>query len=164
VRGILEALEPLEPEGPWLVAGSGGSARAVVGAARALGVPLLLQSRDRDRARDFCAWARQLGVHARPDDGQRVGTAINTTPLGLKGSDPHPIPPGRLEGCRCALDLVYARSETAWVRACREPGLRASDGARVLVVQGAQAFERFFPHSRAPVEVMTSVVDRALQR
>ncbi len=53
VRGLLDALERLEPEGPWLVSGTGGAARAVAAAARETSVQLLVQSRDRERATDF---------------------------------------------------------------------------------------------------------------
>jgi shikimate dehydrogenase len=42
------------------------------------------------------------------------------------------------------LDLVYRPDETAWVHACRARGLRAEDGMRMLVEQGAEAFRVWF--------------------
>jgi shikimate dehydrogenase len=163
VAGLLAALDPLEPESPWLVAGTGGSARAVVAAARQRGAQLFIRSRDRARAATFAAWARELRVDAQPDSGERVATAINATPLGLRAADRPPIPAERFEGCTTALDLVYAPGETSWVRACRALGLRAADGRAMLVAQGASAFERFFPGTQAPREVMAAVVRRALE-
>ncbi|MGD2136524.1 MAG: hypothetical protein PVF27_10200, partial [Gemmatimonadales bacterium] len=53
VRGVLDAVDALEGEGPWLLAGTGGAARAVAAAAREHGVQLLVRSRAADRARAF---------------------------------------------------------------------------------------------------------------
>lgn len=162
VRGLLDALEPLEPEGPWLVSGTGGAARAVAAAARDAGVPLLVRSRDRERGAEFVAWARDLGVDGRVDDGSRVGTVLNATPLGLRSSDGLPFPEDRLNGCKAALDLVYSRGGTRWAEWCRERGMRVEDGRTMLVAQGGHAFQRFFPGETAPLEVMTAAVNRAL--
>jgi shikimate dehydrogenase len=162
VRGLLDALNPLEPEGPWLVSGTGGAARAVAVAARETGMPLLVRSRDRERAADFAAWASQIGVDSRVDDGTRVGTVLNATPLGLRPADGLPFPEERLNGCQAAFDLVYAKGGTRWVRKCRGRGMRAADGRTMLVAQGGHAFQRFFPGEAAPLEVMAAAVNREL--
>jgi len=163
VAGLVDALDPLDPQTPWLVAGTGGAARAVAAAARVRSARLLVRSRDAARAVTFAAWAREAGVDAHADDGgESVGTAINATPLGLKPSDPPPVPADRLDGCRVALDLVYAVGQTAWTRFCRTRGLRAADGRGMLVAQAAYAFERFFPGVMAPREVMAAAVRQAL--
>ena len=164
VRGLIDALQPLDAEGPWLVSGTGGAARAVAAAAREVGVPLLVRSRSQERAADFAAWARQLGADCRADDGSRVATAINATPAGLRPSDAIPFAHRSLDGCQTAFDLVYAPGETAWVRRCRQLGMRASDGRSMLVAQGAHAFQRFFPQTKPPIEVMAAAVNRELGR
>jgi shikimate dehydrogenase len=162
VAGVLDALDRVGAEPPWLLAGTGGSARAVAAAARDTATPLLVRSRDAVRAREFVEFAGRLGVNARPDDGRSVGTAINATPVGLSPSDPLPVPLERLDGCKAALDLVYAPGETAWCRECRGRGMRVSDGRTVLVGQGLHAFRRFFPDVTPPREVMMGVVQRML--
>jgi len=163
VDGVLGAVDTVEGEGPWLVVGTGGSARAVAAAARERGVALLVRSRRHENAASFSAWARALGVaDAVPDDGRPVGTAINATPLGLAPGDPPPFPSSRLSGCRAAVDLVYVRGLTKWIRDCRARGLRAVDGRVALVGQGMRAFERFFPGTPAPRDVMAQAVERAL--
>ena len=162
IPGLLDALHALDAGDVWLVAGTGGSARAVAGAARQRAAMLLVQSREPARAAAFAAWAREIGVHALADDGRRADVAINATPLGLKKRDPTPFTADRLAGTSAALDLVYAPGETALVRRCRAQGLRVADGRGVLIAQGAYAFERFFPGHRAPREVMAAAVNEAL--
>jgi shikimate dehydrogenase len=162
VAGFLDAIDRVDGPGPWLLAGTGGAARAVAAGARARDVTLCVRSRDAARARDFVEWARELGVDAVADDGRPAGTVINATPLGLKPEDAMPLPETRINACKAALDLVYARQETRWVRECRARGMRAADGRAMLVAQGAHAFERFFPGSVAPREIMAAAVDRAL--
>lgn len=164
VAGVLDALERVDAVAPWVVAGTGGAARAVAAAAREKKVSLGVTSRDAKRGRDFVDWARDLGADAFVDDGRKVGTAINATPLGLKREDALPFPDGRLDGAKAALDLVYAPGETRWVEVCRRRGLRAADGRLMLVSQGAHAFQRFFPGSQAPWEIMSAAVSRELAR
>ncbi|UCF40602.1 MAG: shikimate dehydrogenase [Gemmatimonadota bacterium] len=164
VQGVLDAVDALEADGPWLLAGTGGAARAAAAAARKRDVFLLVRSREPVRARRFVAWARELGVAGvAVDDGRAVGVAINATPLGLRPDDDEPIPADRLEPGTAALDLVYAPGLTPWIRACRDRGLRAADGRTMLVAQGARAFERFFPDQTAPRAVMAAAVERALK-
>lgn len=162
VPGVTSALERLGASGVWLLAGTGGSARAVAAAAHGLSARLLIKSRKPLRARDFVTWCKSIGVDAGVDDGSQVGTAINATPLGMNVDDAHPIPLDRIEGCESALDLVYGAGETNWCRECRNLGMRASDGRVVLVEQGALALERIFPGVAAPREVMRGVVDMSL--
>lgn len=162
--GMLDTIDSLEADGPWILAGTGGAARAVAAAARERATTLLVQSRQKKRAAEFAAWAREtIGVEALADDGRQAMTAINATPRGSSPNDPPPFSAERVEGCRSALDLVYAAGETRWVRVCRELGMRAADGRKMLVAQGARAFERFFPDQRAPSDIMAAAVERGLE-
>jgi shikimate dehydrogenase len=164
VPGLAAVLAQLDAPDPWLLCGTGGSARAVAAVAGASGVRLLVRSRAAERAAEFCDWTRTLArpPDARPDDGATVGTVINATPLGLDPADPAPVPPDRLSGTRVALDLVYRAGETPWVRECRGAGLTAADGRELLLAQGVVAFERWFPGQRAPREQMRAAIRRAL--
>jgi shikimate dehydrogenase len=161
VAGVIAAVAELDPPtGGWLVAGTGGSARAVVAAAAVMGAPLCVASRDPARARAFARWAETIGV---------TGCAavdcvlmINATPLGLAPGDPHPFTNAAGPAAVAALDLVYVPNATRWVRAMRARGLRAADGRAVLVGQGAAAFERWWPGLGAPLDVMRRAVEDAL--
>ncbi|MCU0621449.1 MAG: shikimate dehydrogenase [Gemmatimonadales bacterium] len=161
VVGVRRAMERLAPEdGPWLVLGTGGSAPAVVAAAREAGVALAVRSRDTARAQLFASWARRHGVP--PAAPEECVACINATPLGLAAADPLPVAPDELRTARVALDLVYAAGGTRWVRACRLAGLRAADGREVLVEQGAAALERWFPGLHAPRDAMRAAVHARL--
>jgi shikimate dehydrogenase len=157
VPGVLAALDRLTlPPGPWLVAGTGGGARAATIAARLCGASVAILSRSAERRAAFEAWAAAAGVALAPPAECRV--LINTTPRGLRPEDPPPIAREAAPDAAVAFDMVYARGETAWVRAMRAAGLRAADGREMLVAQGAAALERWFPEKKAPVEVMRAAV------
>jgi shikimate dehydrogenase len=162
VAGILAALADLGVTGGrWLVAGTGGGARAVVVAARRAGASVAIRSRDPQRGAEFGAWAMARGVPV--VDELECDVCVNATPLGLRRGDAPPIPPGAAPAAVAALDLVYAPGSTPWVRACQERGLRAADGRRMLVAQGAAAFSRWYPDASPPLDVMQAAVDAALR-
>jgi shikimate dehydrogenase len=162
VHGVLEALRELEaPDAPWFIAGTGGGARAAVIAAQERGVGVAVASRDDGRRRRFEEWVTTQGVAL--TSASECGVLINATPLGLQQGDALPIQPGVAPDAEVAFDMVYAAGETLWVRAMRPWVRRAGDGRAMLVAQGAAAFERWFPHKRAPVEVMRAAVNAALR-
>jgi shikimate dehydrogenase len=162
VDGLLAALEDLEaPSTAWLIAGTGGAARAAVAAASERRAAVAVRSRDPGRRSRFEAWVSGQGVTLVPKEDCQV--LINATPLGLHAGDHLPIALDEAPGALAALDMVYAREETPWVRAMRRAGLRAADGRSMLVAQGATAFKRWFPEEAPPIEVMRAAVANALR-
>jgi shikimate dehydrogenase len=162
VHGVLEALHELEaPKAPWLIAGTGGAARAAVVAARESGVGVAVSSRSDARRREFEAWVHSRGVPIVQPSDCRV--LINSTPLGLQAGDPPPIGVDAAPRAEVALDMIYAAGETAWLRSVRPRLRRVGDGRTMLVAQGAAAFERWFPGKQAPIEVMRAAVNAALR-
>lgn len=159
VFAILSALDRLEAASDaWMLLGTGGSARAAVGAAAERGVRIAVRSRDAGRATDFAAWAASIGVAA-AEPGE-CGVAINATPLGLSSSDPLPVDPATLAADMVVLDLVYVPiGTTAWVRACAARGLRGLDGREVLLAQGAASWQCWFPGVTPPLPVMRAALD-----
>ena len=149
--------------GRWLAIGTGGAARAVAVLAAEAGATLSVRSRDATRAREFVAWATAIGVTAQFTAAPYAhDVVINATPIGLGADDPFPLDPQDTKEPTVALDLVYGKGETAWVRALRAAGIRAADGRAMLAHQGAAAFGRFFPDQTAPLAVMRAALDRAL--
>jgi shikimate dehydrogenase len=162
VDGVRAALSELEaPASNWLVAGTGGAARAVVAAAQELGAGIAVRSRDAGRRTAFETWVKGLGVTVAKIESCEV--LINATPLGLHAGDHLPLALDDAPRAVVAFDLIYARGETAWVRAMRQNGLRAADGRGMLVAQGAEAFRRWFPQEDPPIEIMRAVVTDALR-
>ena len=159
MRAALSELEA--PASNWLVAGTGGAARAVVAAAKELGAGIAVRSRDSGRRAAFEAWVTGLGVPVARFESCEV--LINATPLGLHAGDHLPLALDDAPRAVVAFDLIYSKGETAWVRAMRQNGLRASDGRGMLVAQGAEAFRRWFPQEDPPIEIMRAVVTDALR-
>ena len=162
VDGVLAALDRLgAPATRWLVIGTGGSARAVVAAARSRGASVAIGSRTVDRKTAFESWAQGLGVGLA--EASECEVVINATPLGLQANDSLPVIPSSLQGVRIALDLVYAPEGTRWSKAMAARGVVSSDGREALVAQGAAAFRCWFPELDPPVEVMRAVVNARLR-
>lgn len=159
VDGVLAALDQLDAGGQdWCIFGTGGSARAVVGAAVERGARVAIQSRVVERAEAFAAWATTLGVHlTTPSTCQLL---INTTPLGLHADDPLPADPRRFGSATAALDLTYRpKGTTVWCSACEAAGLRTRDGREVLLHQAAASWRLWFSGTAPPIAVMRAALD-----
>lgn len=162
VAGVLRAVEALDvPDGPWLVTGTGGSARAVARAAVARGATLAVRSRDAAKAAAFSEWAAAIGAPLAPPE--LAVLVVNATPVGLAEGDRLPLDLAQAPCAVAVLDLVYGKGGTAFTRAAHSRGLRAADGRMMLVAQGAAAFECWFQGLTAPVDAMRAAVDVALR-
>ncbi|HEY7683990.1 MAG TPA: hypothetical protein VH879_15190 [Gemmatimonadales bacterium] len=162
VDGVLDALALLEaPASGWLIAGTGGGARAAVAAAASRGARVAIRSRDPERRRNFEAWIRTQATEVIP--AAECEVLINTSPLGLKPGDHLPLALDEAPRAQVAFDMVYHQGETPWVRLMRQEGLRAADGRVMLVGQGAAAFRHWFPEEDPPLEVMRAAVNDGLR-
>lgn len=161
VIGVSASLSILEaPVSGVLILGTGGAARAAALAVIARSCPVSARSRSDERRAGFERWVRTEGGEVIAEG--ECATVINATPLGHHADDPLPAEPASLPGIRVALDLVYSKGGTSWVRAMRARGARAADGRVMLVSQGAAAFNCWFPDEQAPMEVMRAAVEREL--
>jgi shikimate dehydrogenase len=145
------------------VLGAGGSAAAVLTALeRWSGARVSLFNRTATRA---AALASRFAIvdNVATTAAKAVSDAtvvVNATSLGLRETDQLPVPVEDLPVGAVALDLVYRRGETAWVRAARERGHAAADGFCMLLEQGALAFEWWFGIA-APRDVMRTALATA---
>jgi shikimate dehydrogenase len=150
-------------DGPIVVLGAGGGARAVVFALlqREVGRVYVI-NRTRDRAQalkkkfgnrvHLAGWNETTGLLG------GAGILVNTTTLGMVGQPPLEI------NLRCpaslvVADLVYAPLETGLLAAARARGLRTADGLGMLLHQAVRGFQLWFgvrpevtPELRALVE------------
>jgi shikimate dehydrogenase len=129
------------------VLGAGGGAAAVLHAMkrwRPREIRLYSRTMARAQALTTRFGSLPLRVAASAQESVRgAAIVVNATPVGLL-DDAVPVPVSGIEAGAAVIDLVYRRGETAFVRAARARGLRAQDGLRMLVEQGARAFERWF--------------------
>jgi shikimate dehydrogenase len=145
-----------------LLLGAGGAARAaLMGLLEEDAGEVLIFNRTAERAR---AVARRIGGQKTRVvpllEGLRSESfdlVVNATRLGLGESDPTPLDFEILARVGAAMDLVYGSKPTPFVRAAEALGIRATDGAEMLVQQAAASFERWWDKP-APVEVMRTAM------
>jgi len=135
-------------EGPAVVLGTGGAARAVVVALDRAGHAVTMVGRRRAAAAAVAGLAQTSEVVDLADDAAvaaAVGAAavvVNATPLGMHGED-LPRAFHGLRGDQVAHDLVYVPGATPFVTAARAAGVTAVDGRALLAAQAEDAFARW---------------------
>ncbi|MBK6465002.1 MAG: shikimate dehydrogenase [Myxococcales bacterium] len=182
---VIDELRGLAPErgARWsgqtvVVLGAGGAALAAVCAVAELGVGrVVVRSRRFEQREAAAAFTRDLGgrlegrveLLAAPlvaDAGveARTEAVIQATSAGQHvGTGEEPVDAvawGALPASAVALDLVYGRAPTPFVRAAKSYSLRVIDGCGVLVGQGARALELWLGRP-VPREVMARAVAEA---
>lgn len=84
---------------------------------------------------------------------------VQSTSLGLKPADPSPLDPALIPDSVCVFDMIYR--ETALLAACRKRGLRVSNGAPMLLHQGAASF-RIWTGCNPPLDAMRAALEKSL--
>jgi shikimate dehydrogenase len=152
LRSLREEADFLPHGKPAVILGAGGAARAVAWSLAEAGAePLVIVNRTAPRARSLAEFVhRAIGtatVGLGLDDPQ-MSTAVkdcalvvNATSVGLNPADPPPIDPAFLQSGALVYDLIYRPKETALLREATRRGCRVLGGLRMLLHQGALAFE-----------------------
>ncbi|MEM9080444.1 MAG: shikimate dehydrogenase [Verrucomicrobiota bacterium] len=70
---------------------------------------------------------------------------IQTTSLGLKPTDPSPLPAGCLEPHHLVYDTIYSPPKTKLLQLAESKGARTANGLSLLLHQGALSFQYWFP-------------------
>ncbi|MBR0656492.1 shikimate dehydrogenase [Plastoroseomonas arctica] len=148
--GFLESIREQAPgwqasDGPAVLLGAGGAARAIAAALLDAGCPrLTLVNRSLDRAE---ALAHDLGgpvaVAAEPPLGD-VALVVNTTSLGMAGHPPLMLDLTPLPAAAVVADIVYVPLETPLLAQARARGLRGVDGLGMLLHQARPGFAAWF--------------------
>jgi len=152
--GFLEALREGAPkwrpdEGPAVVIGAGGSARAVAAALLDEGAAeIRLVNRTPARAAEL---AQALGGKVRAvawvERARALRDAsllVNTTSLGLEGQPPLDLALDDLPRAAVVNDIVYVPLETPLLAAARARGNTAVDGLGMLLHQARPGFAAWF--------------------
>lgn len=135
--------------GAAVVLGAGGAARAVLfGLLKRGFAPIYLVNRTIERAE---ALVERFGNGVKATSWQQVegflGEAkllVNTTTLGMAGTDSPNLDLAALPDDAIVNDLVYVPLETPLLAAARARGLSAVDGLGMLLHQAVPGFERWF--------------------
>lgn len=164
-RAVETLLEAPPRDARVLLLGAGGAARAALvslldGGAR----HVVVLNRTPERARalvDALGVGRATAVAGAEDvRGRPFELVVQATSSGLDARDARPFPLETLGRVGAALDLVYGREPTPFVRAARALGIAASDGTEMLVQQGGASFERWWDRS-APLDTMRAAMQGA---
>ena len=152
--GFLENLRRGAPvwrpeDGPAMVIGAGGAARAVIAALVDAGVPdIRLANRGRDRAEHL---ASDIGGPVTVVDWSDRSVAlsgaallVNTTTLGMTGQPALDLALDALPATAVVNDIVYVPLETDLLARARARGNPVVDGLGMLLWQAVPGFEAWF--------------------
>jgi shikimate dehydrogenase len=147
--GFLDALDEAAPE--WrsrvkhaLILGAGGAAQGIAGLVSSYVKTVGVANRTRARAEDLAKalpngqvrdWTDLSGAFAEAD------LIIQTTTLGMTGTESPAWPFDVCGAATIAVDIVYRPLETPFLAAARARGLKGVDGLGMLIHQGALSFE-----------------------
>jgi shikimate dehydrogenase len=138
-----------ERDGPILVLGAGGAARAIVLGFRERGrrdIRIFNRSltRAEDAARHFGDGVSAHAWDGRNDHAFDAAVIVNTTTLGMNGDGDPGIAFERVDPRCVAADIVYTPLETQFLKAAKAQGLTAVGGLGMLLHQAAPGFEKWF--------------------
>jgi shikimate dehydrogenase len=88
---------------------------------------------------------------------QHTDLVINCTSLGMKRSDPSPLPGAILQPHLMLYDTIYTAARTKLMQAGDEAGARSANGLSMLLHQGALSFEIWFDRP-APLDAMRAAL------
>lgn len=153
-----------------VIIGAGGSARAVGTALAGAGCDLVtIANRTPARATALAARLAEAGdattrvvplrALARGDVLEDATLVVNTTPVGLAGAAVQ-VQIGAAPARCLFVDLVYASRPTPFLASAHRAGRPTLDGARMLLEQGALAFEAWTGR-RAPRAAMAAALRAA---
>lgn len=136
--------------GPAVVLGAGGAARAVIHALKMQGVKdIRIVNRTLARAMElrdrFGAGISAHGTQATEELLVDAGLLVNTTALGMQGHDDGlAADPSLLPAHAIVTDIVYVPLVTPLLAAAKARGLKTVDGLGMLLHQAVPGFERWF--------------------
>ena len=104
----------------------------------------------------------RLGVaaweeHALREQIGHTDLVINCTPVGMRSSDPSPLPSALLQPHLMVYDTIYTARRTRLMQAADEAGARSANGLSMLLHQGALSFEIWF-NREAPLAAMRAAL------
>jgi shikimate dehydrogenase len=154
-------------DGPVVLLGAGGAARAIAVQCLTSGCPALwLGNRSAERLEALVRQLKAAGLdttrlhafrfEAVPQQLPREALLINATSVGLHPGDTLPLDLAPFKAGTVLYDTTYG-SRNAWAEAAEKHGLPYADGLGMLVHQGALSLARW-SGAEVPVEAMKEAV------
>jgi shikimate dehydrogenase len=150
IQSLLEAQPSWQAsEGPVVVIGAGGAARAIVVAlldAGATEVRVINRTRSKadEFAQEFGPLIKSVSWDARLDALSDASLLVNTTNQGMHGQPPLDLPLTNLSKQALVSDAVYIPLETPLLKEARLRGNRTVNGLGMLIHQARPAFQAWF--------------------
>jgi shikimate dehydrogenase len=94
------------------------------------------------------------------ESGQ-IDLIVNTTSVGLKPTDPSPLPSSCLQPHHLVYDTIYNPAQTRLLGEASQVGARIANGYSLLLYQGVLSFELWFP-GRNPLATMRTSLQAAV--
>lgn len=153
--------------------GCGGAGRAVAITCAVAGAKeIVLADLDADRMR---ALEKELRAVAPDSQIQQAGTdasawpelarhtdiIVQASPVGMKNSDPSPLPPDAFRPEQVVFDMIYMYPETAVMQAAAPSGAQTVNGLGMLLHQGAKSFE-IWTGTKPDIEAMRKALEAAV--
>ncbi|MCM8812589.1 MAG: shikimate dehydrogenase [Candidatus Omnitrophica bacterium] len=92
-----------------------------------------------------------------------VNLLVNTSPIGMKPTDPLLVEPHWLPTGAFIYDVIYNPPQTALLRMAAQQGFAVSNGISMLLYQGMEAFERWIGRP-APEAVMRQALAKEMNK
>jgi len=137
-----------------VVVGAGGAGRAAAVGLADAGAAVRVANRTVPRAEELAGivGGSAHALDALPGILADADLLVNATSVGME-EDATPVPAGALHDELAVLDAVYSPLETRLLADAANRGATTIDGGRMLVEQGAEAFE-IWTGETAPIEEM----------
>ncbi|MBT4539942.1 shikimate dehydrogenase [Candidatus Woesearchaeota archaeon] len=170
--GALKAIEEkLESEGNNLkdmkvvLVGAGGAGRAITYAMSSVGIKgdnLIIMSKKKEDADKLADEFNGKSVDISELNNIKADLLINATPVGMHPNINDTITTSNtLKNFKIVFDIVYNPLKTRLLREAEEAGCKTIDGLKMLVHQGAAAFELWIGE-KPDVDLMYDVVKKEL--
>lgn len=144
-----------------VVAGAGGSAKAVGFGLAQAGAKVIITNRTAASGMKLAQWLSCEFVALDDLPWLTADVFVNTTSVGMEPDvDGIIVPPGMLSRFAVVMDIVYAPLKTRLLREAEAAGCRTVDGLAMLLHQGAEQF-RLWTGEAAPEAAMRSALERA---
>lgn len=162
--GFIRALkrEKINPAGKKIVVvGAGGSSRSICLALLREGAVLTIVNRTPEAGRRLARLLSPFGKASflpssslmAAEAAAEADVIVQTTPLGMKKSDPLPLADPRFHKGQVVYDIIYSPERTKLLKLADKEGARTINGLSMLVFQGSESFKiwtgRSFPEEKA---------------